>query len=135
MATPRLPGIFSRRAFIKLSGAIAGVAGAATERLRMVSAAPGGTRWVYYLDPDCGTDPRTCAHPSTVGGVGCAGCKYCQEHAKNKRWADPGAVRRAHACCRCTLKKQTVAVAEYERLFGKGKSFRREFDARWAVST
>lgn len=131
MATSRHIRTLSRRTVLKLAGGLAGGLATAGAWMSVSTAAPlfTGVRYVYYFDPNCATDSWFCRHPSRIGGS-CNVCTACINHAANKRWSVFWAMRRAHPCCRCTVKRMKVSKAEFGRMFGTGFRFRYEYDAR-----
>jgi hypothetical protein len=136
MAQIREPFFTTRRALLKLgSGAIASVAASAAY-VRDASAARRGWSFnpasltpmpVFYLSPDCAS--IQCADQDEIRHS-CNSCKACRSHSINKRWTSESAVVRAHDCCRCTVKQQSVPRVLYQEMFGSGTTARTEFDYR-----
>ncbi len=125
------PQRFTRRGMLRLGGALAAVVALLPGSLQT---ALGQRRQVmiYVLDPNCSHAPETCDHPTdTRPSNSCNVCKACIEHARNKRWASPDFITRAHPCCRCAIRKTNVSVSEYQRMFGTGRNARADFDFRW----
>lgn len=136
MSDFREPLHVSRRSLLKASGvAVATVAATATYVRDAAAVRKGGffnpvllaPVPVYYLSPDCAS--TQCADQTEIRHS-CNSCKACRRHAINKRWASESAIRRAHPCCRCTVKKTLVPRALYQEMFGTGAQARTEFDLR-----
>lgn len=124
------PHRFTRRRMLRLGGALAAVAALLPGSLQTAL----GQRQVtiYVLDPNCSSEPETCGHPTEKRPRNnCNVCKACIEHARNKRWASPEFITRAHPCCRCAIRKTNVSVSDYQRMFGTGRDARADFDLRW----
>lgn len=121
----------TRRAFVKGWALVTGIIAAGSISIRE---ALGATLLpVYSLDPNCASTPNVCSHPTDERSVrSCNACYACINHAKNKRWASEEAIRRAHPCCRCSVKVSWAPKRAFEQMFGSGAAFQPEYDQRLA---
>jgi hypothetical protein len=136
MAPLRDPVRVTRRSLLRIGGGLAAALAAGSVWIREASAVRRGGFFnpnvlipvkIYYLSPDCSS--IQCADQTELRHS-CNSCNACRNHARNKRWASAEAVRRAHDCCRCTVKSTYVLRGIHEGMFGTGASFRPEFDYR-----
>ncbi len=119
----------TRRALLRTWSALAGAVAAGGISLRGVLGAKQVT--VYYLDPNCAGEPDVCDHPTDKRNKHtCNACYACINHANNKRWASLDAITRAHACCRCSVKRSRAPISAFELMFGTGDAFNPEYDFR-----